>query len=276
MSVHVSLTPRGRTSTWHVPRRRGAQWLAWAALAVGGAVVVIGGVAWLRQKDALPVQQVRVVGVGVDANSARTAEIIAYADIAPGTSLLALNPQEVAERVAEHPFVSSVKVERTLGGDVVLDIQQRTPVAVLRAEDGLYLVDEHAFVMKRVMAGDATGLPVVSLAPAIESSADAAREAVLPSALTVLRTYARLQAPLGAASEVVERSGVGFTLVVGGGLELHVGRSDFEAKLQRAQQVAVRLAEGGREAASMYLDDERRPERVAVSLRATAEPKAGG
>ncbi|GAC55876.1 cell division protein FtsQ [Gordonia hirsuta DSM 44140 = NBRC 16056] len=73
---------------------------------------------------------------GVLAPSIPRAEILAVADVPLGKPLLQVDTAAIAERVARIPAVASVRVDRRYPSTLVIDVQERTPRAVLELDDG--------------------------------------------------------------------------------------------------------------------------------------------
>ncbi|MBI1948027.1 MAG: FtsQ-type POTRA domain-containing protein [Deltaproteobacteria bacterium] len=245
---------------------RGAALLGLAALS---AVAVVKLAALVEGSDLLPIKTVTVHG----ADGARVDEVLAYAAVPVGTPLLAVEPAEVAARVALHPFVAHAAVRRVPPDAVVIDVALRAPVAMLAAGE-LYLVDREANVMKSARAGDGLDLPIVTGLGAADLEGDAGREA-LRGALLRIDAHARAGRPGGALAEVAFVSGVGYELVLEDALRVRVGddasETQFVDKLGRLDAVLRRLATAGARASFIHLDDDRRPERAAVRLRPAAE-----
>ncbi|MDU0294528.1 cell division protein FtsQ/DivIB [Saccharothrix longispora] len=86
---------------------------------------------------ALGVREVEVAGV-VDLTEAQVREVAA---IDEGTPLVQLDTRAVADRVHRLPRVAGVTVERVLPSTVRLTVDEREPVAVVKAADGAHLVD---------------------------------------------------------------------------------------------------------------------------------------
>ena len=76
---------------------------------------------------------------------------------------------------------------------------------------------------------------------------------------------------LGPLDEVSVLDGAGVRLVLRGGLAVHLGTANFSAKLQRLLTVVGRLSARGQKPVTVFLDDEQRPERVAVRLQGASE-----
>jgi len=122
-----------------------------------------------------PVLGVRSVEVhGVKELPAAT--VRAKADIATGTPLARLDTDEVEHRVATLPRVFSVQVSRSLPGTVEITIVERKPVAVLRDDTGLYLVDRTGLDYATVRQAP-PGLPELTV-PAVGQHDPATKAAV--------------------------------------------------------------------------------------------------
>ncbi|CAL9367677.1 Cell division protein FtsQ [Actinosynnema sp. ALI-1.44] len=120
---------RGGPSRRVVLRRRAVALLT--VLTVVGLVVAV----WFT--PLLGVRRVEVAGaVELTADQVRAA-----AAIEPGSPLVRLDVDAIAERVRGLSRVAGVRVERSLPGTVLLTVDERTPVAVVNAGDGAHLVD---------------------------------------------------------------------------------------------------------------------------------------
>jgi len=120
---------RGGPSRRTVLRRRAVAVLV--LVAVTAVVVAV----WFT--PLLGVREVEVLGTAdLTADQVRAA-----AAVEPGTPLVRLDVERVAERVRALPRVAAVGVERSLPGTVRLTVQERKPVAVVVRGDGAHLVD---------------------------------------------------------------------------------------------------------------------------------------
>ncbi|SHF33706.1 cell division protein FtsQ [Streptoalloteichus hindustanus] len=102
----------------------------------------------------LGVREVQVTGVSVlGADDVRR-----QAAIAEGTPLARLDAEGVSSRVRGMPRVASVEVRRSWPDTVVLQVVERTPVAVVKEGDGSKLVDGTGTAYAPAPEG-AAGLP---------------------------------------------------------------------------------------------------------------------
>jgi hypothetical protein len=97
------------------------------------------------------------------------------------------------------------------------------------------------------------------------------------AALALLAEHERQGRPGGVVSEIEIIVGVGLDVVFTSGLRVRIGRGDVPAKLGRLAVLLHKLETEKLSASFVYMDDARRPERVAVRLRAVAErPSVSG
>lgn len=127
-------------------------------LSVTALLAVVGGVVWLfGYSSALQVQQTRVEGLG----EADTETVLAAAAVPTGTPLARIDTGAIGRRVEQVSFVRRVSVSRAWPHTVVVEVQARVPVLVLRGQSGpLRLVDDEGISFREV-AEAPSGLPVV-------------------------------------------------------------------------------------------------------------------
>lgn len=113
---------------------RGLKVLMWAALI---SVLVVGIGLLLYFTPVMSVRNTVVAGLDVVAQE----EIVAAAAVAPGTPLLQVNTDTVAERVATIRRVASARVQRQYPSALRITIVERVPVVVKDYPDGPHLFD---------------------------------------------------------------------------------------------------------------------------------------
>ncbi|HET9142894.1 cell division protein FtsQ/DivIB [Actinophytocola sp.] len=117
------------------PDRR--QFLRRRLIALAVLAGVLGLVALVLFTPLAGVRSVEVTGVTtIDA-----ADVRAVAAVEPGTPLLRLDTEGVHARVARMPKVFAVRVSRSFPSTVVIEVTERSPVAVVSGSDGTHLVD---------------------------------------------------------------------------------------------------------------------------------------
>lgn len=135
-------------------------------LIAGIAVVValaIGGVWWahrsLHQLSYFQVSEIHVRGnvhVG-------TAEILARLGLRPPVNVLQLDLQELAGRIATHPWVFSASIQRQPPLSVIITVEERRPVALLSIGK-TYLLSADAVILEEVRIPPAEPLPLLRAA----------------------------------------------------------------------------------------------------------------
>jgi cell division protein FtsQ len=200
-------------------------------------------------------------------------ELLRLAGVAIGDRLLGIDTDQVAARIASHPWVASVRVSRRLPSALVIELTERRAVAVA-ALSGLYLVDESGHPFKRATTEEADGLPVLTgIGRSSYASMREASEAAMREAMEVLAEY-RSKPERPAVGEVNIDPGFGFSLfLLDGGAEIRLGRGNFGKKLAQLDQIldaALDRAGGGSAVRIVHLDA---PEsgRVPVLFRALAD-----
>jgi cell division protein FtsQ len=120
-------------------------------------------------------------------------EVRAAAAVALGTPMLRLDTKGIEARVAAVPRVANVQVRRALDGTVWIVLTERSPVAIVRRDNGVHLVD--------ATGTDYAAVPVGPPAlPELRVARVGPRDAATVAALTVLTG---LPAPLRAQVLVI-------------------------------------------------------------------------
>ena len=114
---------------------RGLKALLWSALV---SVVVVGAGLLLYFTPIMSARTIVVTGIGAVTQD----EVVAAAAVAPGTPLLQVNTDAVAERIAEIRRVASARVQRQYPSTLRITIVERVPVVVRDYPDGVHLFDK--------------------------------------------------------------------------------------------------------------------------------------
>lgn len=180
-----ALSPRGFAPRYHGrPDRRGR--LRQAGLVLGGAAA-LGGLAFLANAAAELASESQffaVRGVKVRGTSYLTEEtVLAHLGEVDGASLFAVHPAELEARLADHPRIRAARVSRGLDRCLVVEVEERAPVALVEAGmlvevdgDGIALppVERAALPDLPVLTGGGGRLP----APGSEIKSPALRDAL--------------------------------------------------------------------------------------------------
>src|SRR5690349_10048709 len=130
------------------PGRRKWKKLAWRSGVVGGALLLVlgllsAGIMVVVRSPTFAVSQIAVRG------NARLsqAEIEALLDGLKGQSVLLVNFAEYRKQLMESPWVAGVSMSRVLPSTIVVRIVERTPMAIARLGQQLYLVDDQGMII---------------------------------------------------------------------------------------------------------------------------------
>jgi cell division protein FtsQ len=197
----------------------------------------------LLQMPYFNLQQVDVVGN----QRLSRAEVIEASEMEYGINLLTVDLASIASRLRRHPWIRAATVYRRFPSQLIVEIEERNPRAILAAEK-LFYVDEQAEFFTRLLPGDPVNFPLFT--------------GVGPEELKNSRPEIREMIRCGLAlMDSLERSGCGIDAVevsqirlnLDDGLSLHtktgqvivVGKSDFEQKMQRYGRLKKFLTQRG-------------------------------
>lgn len=126
--------PEPETRTLGRGTVRGLKVLMWTAVL---AVVVVGLGLLLYFTPIMSARSIVVTGVG----SVTQDEVVGAAGVAPGTPLLQVNTDAVAERVAGIRRIASARIQRQYPSTLRITVVERVPVVVKDYPDGVHLFD---------------------------------------------------------------------------------------------------------------------------------------
>ena len=243
-------------------------------LAIGVGAVALGRLVerHVRTSPAFAVQEIGLEG------HVRLSEqtVLAQAGLAVGSNVFDVSPEDAEARLLEHPWIAEASVQRRLPGTYTVEVRERRAVALLALGE-VFLISENGAVFKRVAGDDPIDLPVITGIERARFTSDRAyRTSILLEAVALLHDYrgaglARRE-PIGEMH--VERDD-GLSLYIGDDATyVRLGHGPFREKLGRLRTVLDELTARGARAAYVYLDNERRPDRVTVRVRDDLEQAA--
>jgi len=227
--------------------------------------VAVGARRYLMTSPRFALQQ-----VVVDGQKTRTKDgLMARAGIAIGQNVFSIDLDRAKAKILSDPYVSNATLARRLPDTILVQIEERTPAAVVALGDA-YLVTRDGEVFKRLEVGDPPDLPVITgLSP---EQADTDREGFsgeVRRALDVATDYQ--QSSLGAKmalEEIHVEPGVGLSLVVGSSAtSIVLGGPPFRRKLEEASRVVAELERRGQKPDAVLLGNDARPDRVVARVR---------
>ena len=127
-------------------------------------------------------------------------DILTLAQIKPAQNILAVNTGAVTRRVITNPWVKNIYVGRELPNRLVLEVQERTALALLKQTGDFYLVDSDGSVFKKLSKNDEVDLPILTGF----DEEDKTKSKPFLDAINLLKTISnsRQYAYLGAISEI--------------------------------------------------------------------------
>lgn len=238
-------------------------------LALAGAAVLIafgtrGARHWLQTSPTFAVDSIQVSGL----KNASESDVLARSGIRRGDNIFDVDVDDVARVLGEHPWIRDVEVRRRLPRSVSISVTEHIPAA-LADMGGLYYVDEAGKAFKRVSAGDRVDLPILrGISREVYSREPDESERLLREGIAVAALYAAAGLePKMPLSDIEIDAIEGLTLRCGeGATVVHLGRGDYQRKLQRLDRVFAELKERKASALVIRLDNRARPGWVAVSL----------
>ncbi|MEI6608795.1 MAG: FtsQ-type POTRA domain-containing protein [Deltaproteobacteria bacterium] len=158
-------------------------------------------------------------------------DILLLAEIKPGQNILAVNVDVLAKRVAVNPWIKSVYVGREFPCRIVVDVRERTPLALVKQASDFYLMDSYGIIFKKLVKGDEVDLPIITGI----NVQDTTKSKLLSDTISLLKVFSgsNLYSFLGGISEAHIDEVFGLSLLTDKGLYMKMGVDDFEKKLRK-------------------------------------------
>jgi cell division protein FtsQ len=241
------------------------QLLAAAAVAVG--LMMVGRLV-LRHLETAPAFSTTRIDVEGAAQLTK-AEVHRLAGLALGQNVFKVDAEEATAKLRAEPWIESATVQRRLPGTYHVVIKERRAVALLAAKQ-LFLVSEDGAAFKPLGRGDPADLPLITgLDPAAIERDKRGATKLLLQAVALLREYAEVGlARREPISEVRIDDDDSLSCFVGlDATYVRLGKPPYRSKLRRLREVFGQLASQRARAEYVYLDNERRQDRVTLKLR---------
>ncbi|MGP8153030.1 MAG: cell division protein FtsQ/DivIB [Smithella sp.] len=179
-------------------------------------------------------------------------DVLASAGIRPAQNLLAINTDAVIRRVSANQWVENVYVGRELPNKLVLEVKERTPLALVKQDSDFCLMDAEGFVFKKLGKSDEVDLPIIT---GVDEKGEIKSQLLL-STLNLLKTVSESNqyAYLGTISEVHVDNVYGLSLIYNTGLYLKLGMAGFENKLKQLKLVLADLENRGMKKGYLCID----------------------
>ena len=186
-----------------------------------------------------------VASVEVSGQSRLSREAIeAAAAIEPGSNIFTLDTREVVARLEALPLVRHAAVIRSLPNRVAIAVEERRPFTLVHA-GRLHWIDEQGIDLGSEARAVALGTPVISGLGADDLGADAPSGRAA-AGLSLLRLLLRSgEGLLNSVSEIDMSRAEGPVLYTLDGVEVRLGKDDWEARLGRLLGVLAQLKASG-------------------------------
>lgn len=192
------------------------------------------GLALFLRSSAFAVQNVIVQGLKLIPEN----EILKLSDGIQGQNLLLFDQDALSQKIALHPLVQGVQFQRKLPHTLVIQVTERTPVALVVVPKGVLEVDAQGVFLRRLESWPKTDRPVITginLADTVGPGQNLANP-LLTAALHLLG-----QAPpelLAQIGELHVNAISQMTLFLTSGVEVRLGQaSDWKGKLNALFQL---------------------------------------
>lgn len=228
---------------------------------------------WARTSPTFALKRVTFTGL----QRASESDLLRLASLGAGQNLWNLDVSALERVMGSAPWVKSIEISRHFPDAVSVKVVEHEPEAIVALGD-LYLLDSDGDPFKRVQAGDALDLPLVSGIDRdayVKSQADS--EARFKNALDVMRAYQESAAGKGTRLSEARIENDEVVLVLSGsGQEIRMGDGDVEQKLARLEKVKAELKKRGLVADVIHLDNRLRAGWVTVKLSASGPERTPG
>lgn len=212
------------------PKKMNTSFLYVAVLTI---LLSLGLTLFLRS-SAFGVQHVTVQGLKLIPES----EILKLANGVQGQNLLLFDQEGLSYKVSLHPLVQSVQFQRKLPHTLVIQVTERTPIALVVVPKGVVEVDAQGTFLRRLESWPKTDQPVITginLADTVGPGQNLGN----PSLTATLNLL--VQAPPGLRAQIGELhvdSSQQMTLFLTSGVEVRLGQAnDWKDKLDALLQL---------------------------------------
>jgi cell division protein FtsQ len=162
-------------------------------------------------------------------------EIVTIAGLRQGMSIWKVKLDQIEKKIAKHPWVRRVLVRREFPGRIIIDVDERTPKAIVAVRK-LYYVDSDGAVFKEVAPGEDVKFPLLTGLRAEDvMAADPAvrrriRDAMRLAELMAQRSHSLSEIHFDALDRLV-------VYTTSYPVALYMGWGDWEEKLERMERL---------------------------------------
>jgi len=189
-------------------------------------------------------------------------DILALAQVNPSCTLLSINTGAIQRRLMASPWIRQAIIGREFPDRLILQIQERKPVALIQRTDGLWLLDMEGTPFKKLDNGDEADVPVLT-----GCNGPPYASCLLPEALELLQRAEACGMFLpGSIAEIHGDETFGLFLFTSNGLCLRFGLKCYENKLKRLVPVLADLEHRNLKGGCLQIDLED-PTKITIERR---------
>ncbi len=195
-------------------------------------------------------------------------EILSYAAINPSQNLLAINLQTISRRIKSNPWVKEVSLGREFPNRLVIDLQERTAIALVKRDNGFSLLDLDGVAFKKLEKNDEVDIPVLN-----GCYSDDSDSVLFTKSLELLRHLsASNEFPtIRNIAEIHGHEVFGLSLFTDSGLCIRLGFDSYENKLKRLNTVMADLERRNMKLGFLLIDLND-PAKIAVQKKNVLSP----
>ncbi len=199
-----------------------------------------------------------------------TKEMQAYLAPYIGKSLFAIDIDEVTEKAQQHPWIKTIAIRRFPPHELHVDFREHTPVALISLQQ-LYLIDNEGVLFKLSEKNDTLGLPIITgIARQGFLENKPIEKYQIKNALAALNEHIAANSPGGKISELHISNAFRVTVHFQSGLEVILGKDDYQRKWLKLLQTLSILQEKKEDLEYAYLDDYPNSDQVAIRFKKTS------
>ena len=178
-------------------------------------------------------------------------------------NLFTVRVKDIGKRLESHPWIEAVGVRKVFPNRIMIEVQERKPIAIIQLED-LYYIDAKGVIFARVGDRDRYNYPIVTglNREALDREPEETKQSITKAMELLLMAEKERVDPLEDISEIHLEKIFGIQCFTkAGGVRVDMGWDDFGEKLKRVSTVWADLQKRKISAVSI---DCRDPNRVVV------------
>lgn len=253
-------------------RRGGVVLVLGAVIALSSAAWASLGPGWVRARlSSLRLFRIEIMQVSGN-RTLTSANVLATAGLRTGESLIGLDLAAARARLIADPRVREASLRRRLPGTIVVEITERVPCVIVRA-DRDYLVDAEGAIVAEAAPGTRSDLPVLMGIEAAAGALTARGATDLAAGIELVAAIRQVGFPAFSAIAHLDLADPNDTVIVlvSGRPLVHAGRRDAVGQLRRWRLVAPDMAQRWPELEYVDL----RAEGQVVAMPAVPAPAVG-